>query len=462
MIIKGLNKYYRNLFNPLIIFASHRKQYKVEFLLPDLLTIGSIFDIILKSKKETHMINSIQNRISENAYNAYKTIQEEHRTLEMQSMINQFEAEQSIAASPVVETIVQEIQASLEQGLDLKEIEPESDIVEYFTVTKNIFASQLPAFKDERYKDFLVFWTASSMTSKWARSVISIKSHTQTVNGSNPFTERLAEVIGLPAFAHFSANTIVNKQIKEIQLKHPYITICTSLTEPSRDTKVEGFEKVKLGNMVIVHTSTNEYSNNIHIAKFEDMFESENLPQDEFLSTLSSQVMKARYLLAKQHDKEETQKHLYTLIAQLKSLRPLHIKAETYDAWTGVLALALLTSYKHYEQMMELMQEQTDSEPLENKVKLVGALSKIVPKYEFFLDEFKLDTEDKKIPSTILRVLLKGIGYEINEMSEAFVDIGLPLKEHKGGLELEVLKSKYQELPLEDKQFKKYINSLTI
>ncbi|HCA5017974.1 TPA: hypothetical protein MW165_003600 [Acinetobacter baumannii] len=408
------------------------------------------------------MINSTPNYISENAYNAYKAILEEHGTIEIQRMINQIEAEQSILTSPVVETLVQEIPPSLEQRFDLEKIEPETDIVEYFKIAKNIFETQLPAFKDERYKNFLVFWTASSMTSKWARSIISIKSNTPTINGTNSFTDRLAEVIGLPTFAHFSANTIVNKQIKEIQLKHPYITICTSLTEPSRDTKVEGFENAKLGNMVVVHTSTNEYSNNIHIAKFEDIFESETLPENEFLNELSGQVMKARYLLAEQHDKEETQKHLYTLIDQLKILRPSHIKFETYEAWTGVLALALLTNYKYYEQMMELMMEQTNSEPLEDKVKLAGALSKIVPKYENFLNEFKLDIEDKKIHTTVLRVLLKSIGYNINGMSEAFVDIGLPLKEHKGGIELEILKSKYQELPLEDKQFKKYINGLAI
>lgn len=414
------------------------------------------------------MTNTNRTLISQEVYKAYKEMPAEHRNEYMQQQMDAFEAAHSFkedtesVSAQLMLNDVQDLPTIEVQIFDPASIEFDPALMKNLLEVMKVNEMQGLEFKDESHKIFFSIWSLSSSTSKYVPSKVSIHINTPNVDGENPVAQKISNTLGLSTFAHVSARTTDNKEVKKAQMAVNYITTCVAMIDPSRNTKVKGFENVKNGNLLVVipPNSNFEPNDDSYIAKFKDIFEDEDaVLQGSNLDIFSSNIFGIRYHLRSWLDDNEEM--LGNLIEQLKTIRPSQVKTETYHAWLGVLAIALLTNYGYFEQMWDLMLEQVGTEPLEAKVKLIGALSKIIPDYEKFLTSFHVGVEENTVlPSSLLRSILGGIGYNLSEMSEAFSDLGFPLKDYKGGVPLTILKAKCDDLPLEDQRFKKYIESL--
>ncbi|HEO1817527.1 TPA: hypothetical protein VAM31_002618 [Acinetobacter baumannii] len=414
------------------------------------------------------MTNTNRTLISQEVYKAYKEMPAEHRNEYMQQQMDAFEAAHSFkedtesVSAQLMLNDVQDLPTIEVQIFDPASIESDPALMKNLLEVMKVNEMQGLEFKDESHKIFFSIWSLSSSTSKYVPSKVSIHINTPNVDGENPVAQKISNTLGLSTFAHVSARTTDNKEVKKAQMAVNYITTCVAMIDPSRNTKVKGFENVKNGNLLVVipPNSNFEPNDDSYIAKFKDIFEDEDaVLQGSNLDIFSSNIFGIRYHLRSWLD--ENEEMLGNLIEQLKTIRPSQVKTETYHAWLGVLAIALLTNYGYFEQMWDLMLEQVGTEPLEAKVKLIGALSKIIPDYEKFLTSFHVGVEENTVlPSSLLRSILGGIGYNLSEMSEAFSDLGFPLKDYKGGVPLTILKAKCVDLPLEDQRFKKYIESL--
>ncbi len=414
------------------------------------------------------MTNTNRTLISQEVYKAYKEMPAEHRNEYMQQQMDAFEAAHSFkedtesVSAQLMLNDVQDLPTIEVQIFDPASIESDPALMKNLLEVMKVNEMQGLEFKDESHKIFFSIWSLSSSTSKYVPSKVSIHINTPNVDGENPVAQKISNTLGLSTFAHVSARTTDNKEVKKAQMAVNYITTCVAMIDPSRNTKVKGFENVKNGNLLVVipPNSNFEPNDDSYIAKFKDIFEDEDaVLQGSNLDIFSSNIFGIRYHLRSWLDDNEEM--LGNLIEQLKTIRPSQVKTETYHAWLGVLAIALLTNYGYFEQMWDLMLEQVGTEPLEAKVKLIGALSKIIPDYEKFLTSFHVGVEENTVlPSSLLRSILGGIGYNLSEMSEAFSDLGFPLKDYKGGVPLTILKAKCVDLPLEDQRFKKYIESL--
>ncbi|HAV5585772.1 TPA: hypothetical protein JI121_15735 [Acinetobacter baumannii] len=414
------------------------------------------------------MTNTNSTLITPEVYKVYKEMPVEHQNEYMQNQMNAYEAAhgfieeaESVCVSLVVND-VQDLPTMEVQIFDPTSIEPDPVLMKNLQQAMKVNESQGLEFKYESYKIFFPIWSFSSIASKFTTNKVAVHINTPNVEGENPVGQKISNTFGLSTFAHLHSRTTDNKDVKKAQMAVNYITTCATMIDPLRNTKVTGFENVKTGNLLVVipPNSNFEPNDDTYIAKFKDIFENEDaVLQGGNLDIFSSNIFGIRYHLRSWMDDNEEM--LGNLIEQLKTIRPSQVKTETYHAWLGVLAIALLTNYEYFEQMWDLMLEQVGTQPLEAKVKLIGALSKIIPDYEKFLTSFHVGVEDNTVlPSTLLRSILGGIGYNISEMSEAFSDLGFPLKDYKGGVPLKILKAKCVALPMEDKRFKKYIESL--
>jgi hypothetical protein len=414
------------------------------------------------------MTNTNRTLISQEVYKAFKEMPAEHHNEYVQQQMDDFEAASSFkedtesVSVPLILNDVQDLPTIEVPIFDPASIEPDPTLMKTLLEVMEVNKMQGLEFKDESHEIFFSIWPLSSSTSKYVPSKVSIHINTPNIDGENPVAQKISNTLGLSAFAHVSARTTDNKEVKKAQMAVNYITTCVAMIDPARNTKVKGFENVKIGNLLVVipPNSNFEPNDDSYIAKFKGIFENEDVVlQGSNLDIFSSNIFGIRYHLRSWLDDNEEM--LGNLIEQLKTIRPSQVKTETYHAWLGILAIALLTNYGYFEQMWDLMLEQVGTEPLEAKVKLIGALSKIIPDYEKFLTSFHVGVEENTVlPSSLLRSILVGIGYNLSEMSEAFSDLGFPLKDYKGGVPLTILKAKCVDLPLEDQRFKKYIESL--
>lgn len=358
----------------------------------------------------------------------------------------------------VVDTVAND-QTSAEVGTELSEwsvdnVQVNADIVAQMQDSLDVVENQLPAFTEERYKNLVVLAAKATCLTKWTGAFkLPIRVEDETL------AERVAHTFGLLSFDYFYADSMLNKAIKEAQLGKKYLTICSVPTQLQRDTAVEKYEEVKPGCHLVAHTKTlkrDETDKNI-LGQFEQIFNAP-IPKNEPFHTGSTAIMGVRY--KQQIWLEQNVKLIEDLIIKLQSVRPTQVKSETYKAWSGILALALLWDQTIYKQMFELMLEMVGTVPLEDKVKLACALSIVVPEYEHFMSRFG-QTADTNITTTLLKTLLCSVSFDEKDISDSFKDIGLPLADNKGGLTIQALKDTYTPLlDFEDKRVQKYLVSL--
>lgn len=399
-------------------------------------------------------------------YEAFKQIPMAHRTQDMQNVIDQYEQDNGITneseitevTPPVVLNAPQEV-AQEQNEVKATRFQPSSvpsdpDMFDYFCEANKFISSQLPLIKDERNKNVLVFSGASSIGSKWSRH----KQHLQV--NDNQFALHVANKIGCLSFSHIVTKTTINKAIKEERLKRPYITVATATIDKPRNTQLIGIhdDEIKCGNEFIVHiTEPQNAHTDDNILMLKDIFEDETIiPESKQLDIDSSSITGTRYLLSKIRDKNIME----PLIEQLKTICPPEVKENKYNGWTGILAMALLTSQEHFEQMWELMIEKVGTEPLEKKYKLAVALELIIPIYETMLEGCNVTT-NQTISTTLVKTMLKGVGYSECGLTDTFAELGFPLKEYKSGIPLTKLKLAYEPIAQDnDKRIQSYRKQL--
>lgn len=375
-------------------------------------------------------------------YEALKKVPEEYRTADMKGFIEQYEADNNINQdSEVEETTNSVVEAGANQQAedtdDLK-ADPNEHMAAYFKNAEEILEEYLPKIEDTRIKNCLIMSAAASSVAKWSRHDIDVKV------ASIDLAKDLANVVGSLSFANSQTPTTVSKAIKEMQAENPYITLAVTYTDTPRNTILDENteKKIKPGNKLIVHTDDRSYNHtDLSIASLENIFEKDATSKEKKLNPFSPEVTRSRYLLSEVNATGKAK----GLIEQLKIKCPPKVNEEKYKGWVGILAMALLTSQEHYKQMRELMIELIGDETLEKKIKLAVALEKVIPKYESLLNACHVKAETQVIPTTLVKSLLEGVGYE-DDMSGAFTDFGYPLKDHRQGLNLEALKKSYDEL----------------
>ncbi|MGQ1273632.1 hypothetical protein ACT43X_18610 (plasmid) [Acinetobacter baumannii] len=400
-------------------------------------------------------------------YDIYKAKPVEERTSEEQAYIENYEAEQ--------DDTEETFQSVVEAGEDTDE--PKAEAFEPTTVEANpdlmalhiekleVQAKQGLKFKDPKYANFFSLKTTASAVSKQASCKVSLEIKTKNVKDKdgalqNNFGAYVADMLGLHCFSHINSRAVVNKAVKEQQLRKPYATVCAMHLETSRNTAVDGQENIKQGNVLVIHADAPKYEHDDkhHIVRFKDILLSEVVPtENEPLTEQSHEVLGLRYQMTKWHSTNKTK--VGELIEQIHTIRPESIHEETFKAWSGVLAIALMTSQDLYNEMWQLMLDQCATHNIPKKVKLAAALSIVVPKYITFLETAGVPKDKHLVNSGLLRQLLSTTGYEIAEMSKAFEDHNLAMKDNKAGLPLEALQATYAKLPTDD-NFKTYFQTL--
>jgi len=396
-------------------------------------------------------------------YEAFKQIPKAHRTQDMQNVIYEYEQGNGITNESEKTELIPPLILNAQQKTTQEQqattlfhpssVEPDSNMVEFFSTADSILDSQLPKFKDERIKTLFKLSGASSIGAKWSRHTI-IASVVEENYGRH-----FANTVGMLSFAHSTPKTSLSKAVKEAQFICPYITIAATCIDAPRNTQLDGVQddQIKRGNELHVHLTPSKYlPNDNNIAILEDIFVNEVIPDGEKLTIFSSSVQRSRYLLSLLNEAQVAQ----PLIEKLKASCPPQVKAEKYNGWIGILAMALLTSQEHFYQMWELMIEISGTEPLAKKYKLAVALELVIPTYETMLEGCNVTT-NQTISTTMLKTLLKGIGYNESGLSDTFADLGFLLKEYKSGIPLPELKLAYEALVQDnDKRIQSYRKQL--
>lgn len=377
------------------------------------------------------MTSSQTNLITNAAYNQIKAKLVTDRSYEEQDFIDQYEEDNGITGESETTEVLPPLVLNVQQKTTQEQqtttlfhpssVEPDSNMVEFFSTTDSILDSQLPKFKDERIKTLFKLSGASSIGTKWSRHTI-IASVVE-----EKFGRHFANTVGMLSFAHSPQTTFLSKAVKEAQFKCPYITIAATCIDAPRNTQLDGVQddQIKRGNELHVHLTPSKYlPNDNNIAILEDIFVNEVIADGEKLTIFSSSVQRSRYLLSLLNEAHVAQ----PLIEKLKASCPPQVKAEKYNGWIGILAMALLTSQEHFYQMWELMNEISGTEPLAKKYKLAVALELVIPTYETMLEKCNVTT-NQTISTTMLKTLLKGIGYNESGLSDTFTDLGFLLKE---------------------------------
>ncbi|NUF12167.1 hypothetical protein [Acinetobacter oleivorans] len=403
-------------------------------------------------------------------YDSYKAIPVEERTNFHQVFIENYEATHGITEE--VQLPVTDVQAdddsteSEATAFDPELVKTNPDLMELHTEKLAVQDKQGLKFKDPKYANFFSLWTTASSVSKQAPSKVSLEIATENKPDKkgvlqNNFGSYLADMLGLHCFSHIKSRAVLNKAVKEQQIQKPYATVCAMHLDISRNTAVEGDDDVKKGNTLVVHADAPKYEHNDkqHIARFKDILVSETVPTaKDPLTEQSHEVLGLRYQMTKWHSTNKAASE--KLIEQLATICPESIEEETFKAWSGVLAIALMTSQELYQEMWDLMLAQCATHNIAKKVKLAAALKIIVPKYIQFLETTGVSKEKHLVNSGLLRQLLTTTGYEIAEMSKALEELELSMKENKAGLPLDKLQDTYANLPTDD-NFNAYSNTLT-
>ncbi|SSR14423.1 Uncharacterised protein [Acinetobacter baumannii] len=418
--------------------------------------------------------------INEATYNAFITIPVDVRTAEMQEQIEAYEAhhnlnvdaeehapeasvEPTVAPEEVVDTKTQPV--SQDAANDESEapewtvdaVEQDAELAEQMKLSLNVLDDQL-SIADQRYKHFLALAAKATCLVKWTGPfILDVRVNDETKDLD--FAKHVANTLGLLSFNHLLAESVLNKEIKEYQVKNKYVTICSVPLQAKRDSAVDKYDEVKKGCQFVVHTQAMKYEHNddLNIAKLENIFSSEEIK--ESYKETSTPILRVR--LTQQEWVEKHEEKLANLVAQFNTQHKViapKVKAETFKAWSGILVLALLWDKAIYADMVKLMNEHVGVQGLEVKVKLACALSVVVPEYQAFVQRFNAE---EHITTVVLKNLLKGLGLKDHEISNGFVGLGLQLGKNLSGFNLSTLTAKVEEnVDSQDTDVKKYIKNL--
>ena len=343
-------------------------------------------------------------------------------------------------------------------------VERDAELAEQMKLSLDVLDDQL-SIADQRYKHFLALAAKATCLVKWTGPFIldvRVGESVITENNKDPhaFAKHVANTLGLLSFNHLLAESVLNKEIKEHQVKNKYVTVCSVPLQAKRDSAVPKYDEVKKGCQFVVHTEALKYVHNddLNIAKLEKIFSSEQIAKEPLEET-STPILRVR--LNQQEWVENNEERLADLVAQFntqhKAIAP-KVKAATFKAWSGILVLALLWDKAIYADMVKLMNEFVGTQGLENKVKLACALSVVVPEYKVLMANFNAE---QHITTKLVGSLVKGLGLTEAEVSQGFSDLGIPMKDNKGGYELATLKAKYTEVVKdEDSTTQAYLTKL--
>lgn len=419
--------------------------------------------------------------INEETYNAFITIPVPSRDPAIQEQIEAYEAhhnlnvdgedhtpttsvEPSVAPVEVVDTNTQPISQDAANdesevpAWNVNAVKQDAELVEQMKLSLDVLNDQL-SIKDQRYKNFLALAAKATCLVKWTGPfILDVRVNDETKDLD--FAKHVANTLGLLSFNHLLAESVLNKEIKEYQVKNKYVTICSVPLQAKRDSAVDKYDEAKKGCQFVVHTQAMKYEHNddLNIAKLENIFSSEEI-KNEPLEESSVEIHGVRFYQLKWI--KENEEKLANLVAQFntqyKAIAP-KVKAETFKAWSGILLLALLWDKAVYDDMVKLMNELVGTQGLEVKEKLACALSVVVPEYEQLMTRFNAE---QHITTKLVGSLVKGFGLTDYEVSKGFFDLGISMKDNKGGYNLSTLKAKITEVvKYEDPMIETYLTKL--
>lgn len=425
--------------------------------------------------------------INEATYNAFITIPVDVRTAEMQEQIEAYEAqnnlnvdaeehapeasvEPTVAPKEVVDANTQPVSQDAANDeseapeWNVEGVEQDAELAEQMKLSLDVLDDQL-SIADQRYKNFLALAAKATCLVKWTGPfILDVRVGESVITENNQdkhaFAKHVANTLGLLSFNHLLAESVLNKEIKEYQVKNKYVTICSVPLQAKRDSAVDKYDEAKKGCQFVVHTQAMKYEHNddLNIAKLENIFSSEEI-KNEPLEESSVEIHGVRFYQLKWI--KENEEKLANLVAQFntqhKAIAP-KVKAETFKAWSGILLLALLWDKAVYDDMVKLMNELVGTQGLEVKEKLACALSVVVAEYEQLMTRFNAE---QHITTKLVGSLVKGFGLTDYEVSKGFFDLGISMKDNKGGYNLSTLKAKITEVvKYEDPMIETYLTKL--
>lgn len=424
--------------------------------------------------------------INQATYNAFITIPVEDRDPAIQEQIEAYEAqnnlnvdaeehapeasvEPAVAPEEVVDTNTQPVsQDAANDEPEASEwtvegVELDTELAEQMKLSLDVLDDQL-SIADQRYKNLLALAAKATCLVKWTGPfILDVRVGESAITENNKdkhaFAKHVANTLGLLSFNHLLAESVLNKEIKEYQVKNKYVTICSVPLQAKRDSAVAKYDEVKKGCQFVVHTQAMEYVHNddLNIAKLENIFSSEEIK--ESYKETSTPILRVR--LTQQEWVEKHEERLVELVAQFNTQHKViapKVKAETFTAWSGILLLALLWDKAVFTDMVKLMNELVGTQGLEVKEKLACALSLVVPEYEQLMTRFNAE---QHITTKLVGSLVKGFGLADYEISKGFFDLGISMKDNKGGYNLSTLKAKITEVvKYEDPMIQTYLTSL--
>lgn len=442
----------------------------------------------MRSQRQTEIkeMNMTTQLINEATYNAFITIPVEDRDPAIQEQIEAYEAqnnlnvdaeehapeasvEPAVAPEEVVDTNTQPVsQDAANDESEASEwtvegVELDTELAEQMKLSLDVLDDQL-SIADQRYKNFLALAAKATCLVKWTGPfILDVRVGESAITENNQdkhaFAKHVANTLGLLSFNHLLAESVLNKEIKEYQVKNKYVTICSVPLQAKRDSAVAKYDEAKKGCQFVVHTQAMKYEHNddLNIAKLENIFSSEEIK--ESYKETSTPILRVR--LTQQEWVEKHEERLVELVAQFntqhKAIAP-KVKAETFKAWSGILLLALLWDKAVYDDMVKLMNELVGTQGLEVKEKLACALSVVVPEYEQLMTRFNAE---QHITTKLVGSLVKGFGLTDYEVSKGFFDLGISMKDNKGGYNLSTLKAKITEVvKYEDPMIQTYLTKL--
>lgn len=437
----------------------------------------------MRSQRQTEIkeMNMTTQLINEATYNAFITIPVEDRDPAIQEQIEAYEAqnnlnvdaeehapeasvEPAVAPEEVVDTNTHPVsQDAANDESEASEwtvegVELDTELAEQMKLSLDVLDDQL-SIADQRYKHFLALAAKATCLVKWTGPfILDVRVNDETKDLD--FAKHVANTLGLLSFNHLLAESVLNKEIKEYQVKNKYVTICSVPLQAKRDSAVDKYDEAKKGCQFVVHTQAMKYEHNddLNIAKLENIFSSEEI-KNEPLEESSVEIHGVRFYQLKWI--KENEEKLANLVAQFntqhKAIAP-KVKAETFKAWSGILLLALLWDKAVYDDMVKLMNELVGTQGLEVKEKLACALSVVVPEYEQLMTRFNAE---QHITTKLVGSLVKGFGLTDYEVSKGFFDLGISMKDNKGGYNLSTLKAKITEVvKYEDPMIETYLTKL--
>ena len=429
---------------------------------------------------EIKEINMTTQLINEATYNAFITIPVDVRTAEMQEQIEAYEAqnnlnvdaeehapeasvEPTVAPKEVVDTNTQPVSQDAANDeseapeWNVEGVEQDAELAEQMKLSLDVLDNQL-SIADQRYKNFLALAAKATCLVKWTGPfILDVRVNDETKDLD--FAKHVANTLGLLSFKHFLADSILNKEIKEQQVKTKYLTICSVPKFSKRDSAVDGYSEAKKGCQFVVHTEAVSYVHNdfSNIAKLENVVtlkEGATNYDDSSTAILRVRLNQQEWV---ETNKDKLAELVSNLNAQHKTIAS-KVKAETFKAWSGILLLAALWDKDVFADMVNLMKEQVGTQGLADKEKLACALSLVIPEYETLMTRFKVE---KHITTKLVGNLVKGFGLGDTEISKGFTDLGLPMGQNKSGYDLETLKAKILEVvKYEDVAIQAYLTKL--